>query len=81
MAFGEVLTVPLLAFIWFFFDDFAAFLVYTIQSYIYPLVFEYGFNRPYSRQLESEADEIGLKLSSKACFDPRFVAFASATIH
>lgn len=72
LSFGELLTVPVLAFIWFYFDDFAAFLVYTIQQYLYPLIYEYGFSLPYSRLLETEADEVGLLLAAKACFDPRW---------
>ncbi|XP_039247754.2 metalloendopeptidase OMA1, mitochondrial-like isoform X1 [Styela clava] len=72
LAFGELLMVPLLAFIWFYFEDFLAFLVYSIQQYVYPLLFEYGFNLPYGRKLEVEADEVGLLLAAKACFDPRW---------
>ncbi|GAA6068190.1 metalloendopeptidase OMA1, mitochondrial [Tachysurus ichikawai] len=29
------------------------------------------FNRPYSRKLEAEADQIGLQLAAKACVDVR----------
>lgn len=32
---------------------------------------EYLFSRPYSRTLEAEADEIGLRLAAKACMDVR----------
>ncbi|XP_007945599.1 metalloendopeptidase OMA1, mitochondrial [Orycteropus afer afer] len=32
---------------------------------------EYIFDRPYSRTLEAEADEIGLQLAAKACVDVR----------
>lgn len=72
LAFGEILVIPVLAFIWFYFEDFLAFLIYSIQQYIYPLLFEYGFNLPYGRKLETEADEVGLLLAAKACFDPRW---------
>ena len=70
--FGELLIVPLLTFLWFLLEDFAAFVVYSIQNFIFPLVFEVGFNLPYSRLLEREADVIGLRMSTKACFDPRW---------
>nr|XP_026690756.1 metalloendopeptidase OMA1, mitochondrial-like [Ciona intestinalis] len=74
-VFGELIVVPLLAFIWFLLDDFAAFVVYSIQQFMYPIIFELGFKLPYSRQLESEADEVGLMLASKACFDPRWSVY------
>nr|CAB3264564.1 metalloendopeptidase OMA1, mitochondrial-like [Phallusia mammillata] len=72
LAFGEILMVPVLSFIWFLFEDFAAFIVYSIQQLIYPLIFEVGFNLPFSRKLEVEADEVGLTLAAKACYDPRW---------
>lgn len=34
-------------------------------------VTQYGFVMPFSRDHESEADEIGLMLAAAACFDPR----------
>ena len=64
--------IPVLAFIWFFFEDFIAFIAHSIQHYLYPLIFELGFNLPYSRELEMEADIVGTTLASKACFDPRW---------
>ena len=62
----------MLAFIWFIFDDFVAIIAHTAQQLIYPLIFELGFNLPYSRQLEAEADTVGLQLATKACYDPRY---------
>lgn len=62
----------MLAFIWFIFDDLVAIIAHSAQQFIYPLVFELGFSLPYSRQLEAEADAVGLKLATKACFDPRY---------
>jgi predicted Zn-dependent protease len=35
------------------------------------LLFQYGFLMPHSRVCETEADEIGLHLMSRACYDPR----------
>jgi len=71
-VFGEILVIPLLTFIWFLLEDFAAFLAYSIQQFIYPFIFEVGFSLPFSRQLETEADEVGLMLAAKACYDPRW---------
>ena len=70
MVFGELLIVPFLTFSWFLFEDFSAFVAMVIQSYLFPLIFEIGFSLPYSRLLEAEADEVGLQLLTKACYDP-----------
>ena len=67
--------IPLLTFLWFMLEDFAAFIALAIENYLFPLVFQVGFNLPYSRQLEMEADVVGLKMASKACFDPRRAVF------
>jgi len=75
MVFGELLVIPFVAFLWFWLEDFTAFITWVVQDYLFPLIFEVAFNLPYGRQLESEADIVGLKMASKACFDPRWAVF------
>ena len=70
--FGQFLVIPFLSFIWFYFNDITAFLVSAIQSSIYPLVFRVAVGLPKSRQVEEEADNVGLQLITKACMDPRY---------
>ena len=72
IVFGELLIIPILTFLWFWFEDFTAFFATLIEKYIFTLIFEVGFNLPYSRLLEAEADTVGLTLSTKACYDPRW---------
>ena len=70
--FGQLLVIPFLSFIWFYFNDIAAFSVSMIQSSIYPLLFEVAVELPHKRHFEVEADTVGLQLISKACMDPRY---------
>ncbi|XP_075251473.1 metalloendopeptidase OMA1, mitochondrial-like [Convolutriloba macropyga] len=49
------------------FGDLTAFLFSSITSYLYKLALE----QPYSRLMENEADEVGLMLIAKACYDIR----------
>eukprot|EP00105_Crassostrea_gigas_P019900 XP_011438536.1 PREDICTED: metalloendopeptidase OMA1, mitochondrial-like [Crassostrea gigas] len=42
----------------------------SITSWFMGRVTKY-FNLPFSRQLEKEADKVGLQLAAKACFDVR----------
>uniref|UniRef100_UPI00398F3471 metalloendopeptidase OMA1, mitochondrial n=1 Tax=Pristiophorus japonicus TaxID=55135 RepID=UPI00398F3471 len=42
-----------------------------LGQWIQSKLIQYMFDRPYSRKLEIEADEIGLRLAAKACVDVR----------
>ncbi|XP_072129917.1 metalloendopeptidase OMA1, mitochondrial isoform X2 [Mobula birostris] len=42
-----------------------------LGQWIQGKLIQYMFDRPYSRKLEIEADEIGLQLAAKACIDVR----------
>ncbi|XP_067846398.1 metalloendopeptidase OMA1, mitochondrial isoform X2 [Heptranchias perlo] len=42
-----------------------------LGQWIQNKLIQYMFDRPYSRKLEIEADEIGLRLAAKACMDVR----------
>jgi predicted Zn-dependent protease len=39
------------------------------SSPLLPVLFEFLYEKPYSRLLEAEADEIGLHLLARACYD------------
>ncbi|XP_048395676.1 metalloendopeptidase OMA1, mitochondrial isoform X4 [Stegostoma tigrinum] len=43
----------------------------ALGQWIQKKLIEYMFDRPYSRKLEFEADEVGLRLAAKACIDVR----------
>ncbi|XP_060685784.1 metalloendopeptidase OMA1, mitochondrial [Hemiscyllium ocellatum] len=43
----------------------------ALGQWIQNKLIEYMFDRPYSRKLEIEADEVGLRLAAKACIDVR----------
>ncbi|KAF7393584.1 hypothetical protein HZH68_010403 [Vespula germanica] len=61
-----LMTIPILL-LWASFPDSLAFLLHVIGQHIVNLL----HNLPYSRSLENEADEVGLKLAAKACVDVR----------
>ncbi|XP_077439154.1 metalloendopeptidase OMA1, mitochondrial [Vanacampus margaritifer] len=64
----DLLSVVLLAAIWTVCPrDSLALLGQWVQEKLTQLM----FNRPYSRKLEAEADEVGLQLAAKACADVR----------
>uniref|UniRef100_A0A4W3KII4 Metalloendopeptidase OMA1, mitochondrial n=1 Tax=Callorhinchus milii TaxID=7868 RepID=A0A4W3KII4_CALMI len=64
----DFLSLIILTLIWAVFPrDSLALLGQWIQSKLV----KYMFSRPYSRKLETEADEIGLQLAAKACVDVR----------
>ncbi|XP_067893321.1 metalloendopeptidase OMA1, mitochondrial [Heterodontus francisci] len=42
-----------------------------LGQWIQSKLIQYMFDRPYSRKLEIEADEVGLRLAAKACMDVR----------
>ncbi|KAJ7635098.1 peptidase family M48-domain-containing protein [Roridomyces roridus] len=41
-----------------------------IDFYVSSMLTEYLYNLPHSRKLETEADIVGIKLMSRACYDP-----------
>jgi predicted Zn-dependent protease len=41
-----------------------------VTGVIYKLI-KLAVDLPFSRKLETEADQIGLKMMAKACYDPR----------
>ncbi|XP_007260718.3 metalloendopeptidase OMA1, mitochondrial isoform X2 [Astyanax mexicanus] len=43
----------------------------VLGQWIQSKLVQFMFNRPYSRKLESEADQVGLQLAAKACADVR----------
>ncbi|XP_078417345.1 metalloendopeptidase OMA1, mitochondrial isoform X1 [Cetorhinus maximus] len=43
----------------------------ALGQWIQSKLTQYMFDRPYSRKLEIEADEVGLRLAAKACMDVR----------
>ncbi|XP_038650293.1 metalloendopeptidase OMA1, mitochondrial isoform X2 [Scyliorhinus canicula] len=43
----------------------------VLGQWIQSKLIQYMFDRPYSRKLEIEADEVGLRLAAKACTDVR----------
>ena len=45
-------------------------LFYGLDARLTSGVFDIAIQRPHSRQMETEADKIGLTLMSRACFDP-----------
>lgn len=60
------LAVPI-AFLWAMFPSLLAIVLQTLGINIADILLKL----PYSRKLENEADDIGLKLAAKACFDVR----------
>ncbi|XP_035699454.1 metalloendopeptidase OMA1, mitochondrial-like [Branchiostoma floridae] len=64
----DCLSICVVAAIWAFFpSDWMALLSHWLQNKFAKLLLE----MPYSRMLETEADEVGLQLAAKACFDVR----------
>uniref|UniRef100_A0A8C5D0Y7 Metalloendopeptidase OMA1, mitochondrial n=1 Tax=Gouania willdenowi TaxID=441366 RepID=A0A8C5D0Y7_GOUWI len=64
----DLLTLILLTVIWALCPkDSLAMVGHWVQGKLTDLM----FNRPYSRKLESEADQVGLQLAAKACADVR----------
>ena len=69
-GFVNLYSTAILATIWAILpSDVLAFAASWIQSSIEDLI----ITLPYSRKLEKEADEVGLKLAARACFDVREV--------
>ncbi|CAH1242982.1 OMA1 [Branchiostoma lanceolatum] len=64
----DCLSICVVAAIWALFpSDWMALLSHWLQNKFAKLLLE----MPYSRMLETEADEVGLQLAAKACFDVR----------
>ncbi|EGI63483.1 Metalloendopeptidase OMA1, mitochondrial [Acromyrmex echinatior] len=61
-----LITIPILL-IWALFPDMAAAVIHMIVERIVNIMYKL----PFSRVLENEADEVGLKLAAKACIDIR----------
>lgn len=70
-----LIAVPILL-IWALFPDMAAALIHMIGERIVTVM----YNLPFSRGLENEADEVGLKLAAKACIDIREAVVFWATM-
>ncbi|XP_013409127.1 metalloendopeptidase OMA1, mitochondrial [Lingula anatina] len=67
-AFWEIITLCFLVFCWLFIGPFQ---VAFVTQYFFDKATEAMFHMPYSRKLEFEADNKGLQLAAKACFDVR----------
>lgn len=64
----DILSIALAGILWAFLpSDITA----LISQYIADKFLKFLFQLPYSRQLESEADEVGIMLAARACFDVR----------
>lgn len=57
-----LIAIPILL-VWALFPDMAAALIHMIGERIVNIM----YNLPFSRVLENEADEVGLKLAAKVC--------------
>ncbi|XP_069694884.1 metalloendopeptidase OMA1, mitochondrial isoform X3 [Periplaneta americana] len=63
----DLLVLVPLAFMWAVLPDVAALLTQWLSGYFTKVL----FHLPFSRALEAEADQIGLQLTAKACYDVR----------
>ncbi|KAF7492378.1 Metalloendopeptidase OMA1 [Sarcoptes scabiei] len=64
----DLLFIGILGFIWMLFPtDLIAFIGTTVSR----ILLKIGMETPYNKMLETEADEVGLILAAKACFDIR----------
>ncbi|KYN30946.1 Metalloendopeptidase OMA1, mitochondrial [Trachymyrmex septentrionalis] len=70
-----LIVIPILL-IWALFPDMAAAIIHMIVERIVNVM----YNLPFSRVLENEADEVGLKLAAKACIDIREAVVFWATM-
>jgi len=57
-----LIVIPILL-VWALFPDMAAAIIHMIGERIVNII----YNLPFSRVLENEADEVGLKLAAKVC--------------
>lgn len=58
-----LIAVPILL-VWALFPDLAAVIIHMLGERITNVM----YNLPFSRVLENEADEVGLKLAAKVCY-------------
>lgn len=58
-----LIAIPILL-VWTLFPDLTAVIIHMIGERFINVV----YNLPYSRVLENEADEVGLKLAAKVCY-------------
>ncbi|KAL0126543.1 hypothetical protein PUN28_005130 [Cardiocondyla obscurior] len=70
-----LIAIPILI-VWALFPDMAAAIIHMIGERILNII----YNLPFSRVLENEADEVGLKLAAKACIDIREAVVFWATM-
>jgi len=70
-----LIVIPILL-VWTLFPDLAAVVIHMLGERILNVM----YNLPLSRVLESEADEVGLKLAAKACIDIREAVVFWATM-
>ncbi|XP_071553853.1 metalloendopeptidase OMA1, mitochondrial-like [Temnothorax nylanderi] len=70
-----LIAIPILL-VWAIFPDLAAAIIHMIGERIVNII----YNLPFSRVLENEADEVGLKLAAKACIDIREAVVFWATM-
>lgn len=70
-----LIAIPILL-VWAVFPDVTAFIIHMIGERFINIM----YNLPYSRVLENEADEVGLKLAAKACIDIREAVVFWATM-
>ncbi|XP_039307727.1 metalloendopeptidase OMA1, mitochondrial isoform X2 [Solenopsis invicta] len=70
-----LVAIPILL-VWALFPDLSAAIIHIIGERIVNII----YNLPFSRVLENEADEVGLKLAAKACIDIREAVVFWATM-
>ena len=67
----DITSIILVGLVWAFLpSDFTA----LITQYLADKFLKFFFELPYSRRLEKEADQVGLSLAARACFDVRYSA-------
>lgn len=65
----DITSIGLAGLVWAFLpSDFTA----LITQYLADKFLKFVFELPYSRQLEKEADQVGIILAARACFDVRY---------
>ncbi|CAD5115823.1 DgyrCDS4763 [Dimorphilus gyrociliatus] len=64
----DIMIITVMAFLWLFIPSDG---IALISQWFYRRVVDIFMHLPYDRKLEEEADEVGLWLAAKACFDVR----------